>query len=69
MTSSDFADDVITIGVFDGFLGAPGKYSLWPEFLSDEVGWPLILKLRSATITYNYNNWPVQLLLLILGPF
>ena len=38
MTSSDFADDVITIGVFDGFLGAPGKCSLGPEFLSDEVG-------------------------------
>ena len=25
MTSSDFADDVIIVGVFDGFLGAPGK--------------------------------------------
>ena len=25
MTSSDFADDVITIGVFDGLLGAPRK--------------------------------------------
>ena len=25
MTSSDFSDDVIIVGVFDGFLGAPGK--------------------------------------------
>ena len=25
MTSSDFADDVIKIGVFDGFSGVPGK--------------------------------------------
>ena len=56
MTSSDFADDVIKIGVFDGFSGVPGKIALWPEFLSHEVGWPLILKLEGCSTLYNYTD-------------
>ena len=43
MRSSNFADDVIKIGDFDGFFGDPVKFVLWPKFLSHEVGWPLIL--------------------------